>query len=178
MKKILLILTACLFSVSILYSQKYYVLPNEGQPAFKVFVPEGIWDADVSDEILSLSPLTYEDNDRLFMLIWASDNPDADNAIDLITMDAFSIVESFLHNIEWGEEVGEFEINGIDFAAIDGFGYYDEGDGIMDIMVASVMIFTPNIFDLGALVFIGTPESYDKWEENLLEIIMGISPFK
>jgi hypothetical protein len=178
MKKSLFILTVCLFSVSILYSQKYFVLPNEGQPAFKVFIPEGLWDVSDADEILSLSPLTQNDNDRLFMMLWASEDPEAEDAVDVITLDAFTIVESLLTDIVWGEEIEEFEINGIDFAAIDGYGYYDAGDGNSELMTTTIMIFIPTMYDVGALVFFGTPDSYDKWEENLLEIIKNISTYK
>ena len=42
----------------------------------------------------------------------------------------------------------------------------------------TVMILMPDDTNLFTLVFFGTADAYDKWEESLLEVILSIAPAK
>ena len=97
--------------------------------------------------------------------------------MDELTDEAFDLVETLLVDIEWSEETTEFESNGIDYAAIDGFGYYVNEDESKDYMSTSVFLFMPDDTNIMTLVFFSTSDAYDAHEEALLDMILSIAPY-
>jgi hypothetical protein len=175
MKKILLIIVAVLMITNLSFAQKKESFPT-GDAIITIEVPSG-WDADNEENLLSVSPVGDSESDRLIVMVWASENPYADDAMDVITDEAFDLVETLLVDIEWGEETTEFESNGIEYAAIDGFGYYVNEDESRDYMSASIFLFMPDDTNLLTMVFFSTQDAYSFHEDALLEMILSIAPY-
>ncbi len=175
MKKILLIIVAALMITNLSFAQKKQYFPI-GDAIVTVEVPSG-WSADNEDNLFSVSPDGDSESDRLIVMMWAAENPTAEEAMDELTDEAFDLVETLLVDIEWGEETTEFESNGIDYAAIDGFGYYVNEDESKDYMSTSIFLFMPDDTNIMTLVFFSTGDAYDLHEDALLDLILSIAPY-
>ncbi len=176
MKKILLLSAALFLLSSLSIAQRTFNIPETGSPIVKVIVPTATWTVTNKEGLFSIVPIDEGETSRLVTMIWASDNPSSETAIDEISTDAFDVVESLLVDIVWEEEISEFESNGVSFVANDGYGYYENEDGTKDKMSTTIMLLMPDEVNVLALVYFGTPEAYDKWSESLLEIILSITP--
>jgi hypothetical protein len=176
MKKLIIFSLFLLAFAGMSIAQKTYRIPDSGTAIVKIDVPTDKWKVTNEDGLFSLIPNDSGESSRLITMIWASTNPTSETAIDDLVNDAFDVVESLLVDITWAEETTDFESNGISFVANDGWGYYVNEDGTKDQMSTTVMLFMPDDTNLLTLVFFGTSEAYDKWEESLLEVILSMRP--
>ena len=178
MKKLLLILSIFLFAAGLGFSQRTYNIPESGIAQVEISVPIDKWTVTNKDGLFSMVPNDSGESARLITMMWASVDPYAEDAIDVLTDDAFSVIESLLVDITWSEETTDFESNGISFVANDGFGYYVNDDGSRDKMSTTIMLMMPDDTNILTLVFFSTSAAYDKWEASLLEVILSIKPAK
>ncbi|MBP7077619.1 MAG: hypothetical protein KBB11_11275 [Bacteroidales bacterium] len=109
-------------------------------------------------------------------MMWASDDPTSETAIDDIAGQASTVVSSLLTDLTWAEEVTDFENNGVTFVGTDGVGYYSSDDGSSTKMVTSIMLLMPDSTNVLALVFFSTESTYDKYEDSFLNMILSIEP--
>lgn len=178
MKKLLLLSAVIVMISSMSVAQKIFKIPESGEAIVNINVPTSKWSVTNKDGMFSLIPKDDGETSRLVTMIWASDNPSSETAIDDIAEDAFAVVESLLVDITWNEDLSEFENNGISYVANDGYGYYVNDDGSKDQMSTTIMLLMPDDKNVLALVFFGTSEAYDKWQESLLEVILSMTPVK
>jgi hypothetical protein len=176
MKKLFLLSAMIVLVSSLGLAQKIFKIPDSGKAIVNINVPTSSWTVTNEDGLFSLVPKDEGETSRLVTMIWAAEDPYSETAIDDIAVDAFDVVESLLVDITWNEELSEFENNGISYVANDGYGYYVNEDGSKDQMSTTVMLLMPDDVNVLALVFFGTPEAYDKWEESLLEVILSMTP--
>lgn len=175
MKKLIIFSLFILVFAGLSIAQKTYRIPAD-DAIVKIDVPTDKWTVTNEDGLFSIVPIDSGESARLITMIWASTNPTSETAIDDLVNDAFDVVESLLVDIEWAEETTDFDNNGISFVANDGWGYYVNEDGTKDKMSTTVMIFMPDDTNIMTLVFFGTADAYDKWEESLLEVILSMRP--
>ncbi|MDD4148592.1 MAG: hypothetical protein PHE33_01040 [Bacteroidales bacterium] len=178
MKKLLLILSIFLFSATLGFSQKTYKIPDNGKAQVEISVPTDKWTVTNDDGLFSMVPNDTGESARLVTMMWASADPNAEDAIDVIADEAFKVIESLLEDITWAEDVSDFESNGINFVANDGYGYYVNEDGTRDQMSTTIMLMITDNEDILTLVFFSTGDAYDKWQDSLLEVILSIKPAK
>jgi hypothetical protein len=176
MKKLLLFSIVFLTFISVNHAQEIFGIPSSGSSIVNITVPTDKWEVTNDEGLFSLVPKDSGEEARLIVMIWASTDPTAETAIDDLSKEAFDVVGSLLEDIVWGEEVSDFESNGITFVANDGYGNFKNEDGSKDQMSTSVMLFMPDETNILTLVFFGTAEAYDKWEASLLEVILSITP--
>lgn len=176
MKKLLLITLVLLSATAISFSQQTFHIPESGSSIVDIKVDTDKWDATNDEGLFTLVPNDTGETARLITMIWAASDPYSETAIDDLTNEAFDVVESLLEDIEWSEELSDFENNGIAFVANDGYGYYVNEDGTRDQMSTTIMLFMPDDVNIMTLVFFGTGDAYDKWEESLLEVILSLTP--
>ncbi|HOZ30977.1 MAG TPA: hypothetical protein PLL66_08675 [Bacteroidales bacterium] len=177
MKKLVLLSALFICLSSVVFAQKTQKIYNSaGDAVLKVSVPSDKWNVTNEDGLFSLVPNDSGETSRLITMVWASTDPTSETAMDDLVNEAFDVVESLLVDIEWAEEISDFESNGISYVANDGYGYYVNEDGSKDKMSTTVMILIPDDTNIFTLVFFGTADAYDKWEEGLLEIILSIAP--
>jgi len=175
MKKLLLISVLFMLVSAVGFAQKTFGIPSSGS-IVDIKVPTDKWTVTNEDGLFSIVPKDEGESSRLITMIWASTDPTSETAIDDLVTEAFDVVEALLTDITWAEETSDFENNGITFVANDGYGYYVNEDGSKDQMSTTVMLFMPDDTNIMTLVFFGTSEAYDKWEESLLEIILSMEP--
>jgi hypothetical protein len=175
MKKLLLISTLFILITSAAVAQKTFGIPQSGS-IVNISVPTDKWTVTNEEGLFSIVPKDEGESARLITMIWASSDPSSETAIDDLVNESFDVVEALLTDITWAEELSEFESNGISFIANDGYGYCVNEDGSKDQMSTTVMILMPDDTNVMTLVFFGTSEAYDKWEESLLEIILSMTP--
>lgn len=176
MKKLIIVSLFLIAFAGMSYAQKTYRIPESGNAIVKIDVPTDKWKVTNEDGLFSIVPNDTGESSRLITMIWASTDPTSETAIDDLVNDAFDVVESLLVDITWAEETTDFDSNGISFVANDGWGYYVNEDGSKDKMSTTVMLFMPDDTNLMTLVFFGTSDAYDKWEESLLEVILSMRP--
>lgn len=162
----------------IAYSQKTFNLPSEENPIMSITVPLDEWEADLDDNLFFFKPRLEGDLNRLFISIWSPEDPSSDDAFDKTIDESFQFVELILTEVYWAEDLAEFDINGIAIYAIDGAGYFQNDDGTSDEMSCSIMVLIINETYAMSLIFISTPESYNKWEEKVLEVLFSMQPLK
>lgn len=176
MKKIILsIFAICLISTSI-FAQKVYKFPSASNAIVKITVDTDLWTVDNSDGILTISPSSSAHSNNFVCMMWASDDPTSETAIDDIAGQASTVVSSLLTDLTWAEEVTDFENNGVTFVGTDGVGYYSSDDGSSTKMVTSIMLLMPDSTNVLALVFFSTESTYDKYEDSFLNMILSIEP--
>ncbi|HQL69924.1 MAG: hypothetical protein KA793_04515 [Bacteroidales bacterium] len=108
-------------------------------------------------------------------MIWASEDPSSETAVDDIAEQASTVVSTLLSDITWAEEVTDFENNGITFVGTDGVGYYVADDGSSTKMVTSIMLLIPSDQNnIIALVFFSTEDTYDVYEQSFLDMVLSI----
>ncbi|MBN2779036.1 MAG: hypothetical protein JXR36_15470 [Bacteroidales bacterium] len=178
MKKLLLFAGIFMLFVSAAVSQTVYSIPDNGKAQVKITVPADKWQVTNEDGLFSMVPNDTGESARLITMMWASSDPTAEDAIDVIADEAFAVIESLLEDITWAEDVTDFESNGITFVANDGYGYYVNEDGTRDQMSTTVMLLMPDDVNVLTLVFMSTSDAYDKWEESLLDVILSMKPAK
>jgi hypothetical protein len=76
--------------------------------------------------------------------------------------------------LKWGDETTNFDRNGVSFIALDGYGYYLNSDNTSDLMSTSLILFMPDNNNKFALIFFGTVEALEKYEQDLLQSIYSI----
>jgi hypothetical protein len=177
MKKTCLFLFA--LSLFMIASAQYstYNYPGTGEPIITINVPV-TWTASVEPAYLTLYPDDQSDLGNMFAMVWKSDDPTAEDAVTALINESFDLVEKLLIDITWDEETSDFQFNGVDFVAIDGWGTYVNEDASRDEMMATVMILFPDDINLLTFVYIGTEPAYMKHKTEFLEIIQSISPSK
>lgn len=148
--------------------------PTDINPIISLNIPADKWEFTKDDGLLNINPISHDEDDRLVVMIWASENPESESALDDISVEAFELVTTVLTDLEWHSETSEFENNNVVFTALDGYGFFINDDFSVDIMNTTIMLFMPDSKNVLSLVFFGTPDSYDKWENELLELIMSI----
>ncbi len=176
MKKLLL-LGMALFIVSAVSAQKTYYYPDTGTPIIKMKIPTSTWSVSNDESSLSFSPADDTENGRMIAMVWKSEDPGAEEAVTNLVNESFELVETLLTDLTWDEETSEFDINGISFVAIDGWGNYTNEDGSKEEMMATVMIFFPDDVNMLTLVYIGLEAAYTKHKEDFLGIIQSIEPY-
>lgn len=178
MKKILLLFSVFAFFLVSTTAQNVYSIPENSKSQVEITVPSDKWEVTNKDGVFSMVPIDSGESSRLFTMIWSSSNPTAEDALDVLADEAFTVIESFLVDITWAEEVSDFENNGIVFVASDGYGYYINEDGSRDQMSTTIMLLMPDDVNILTLIFMSTSEAYDKWEESLLDVILSMEPAK
>ncbi len=179
MKKLVFLSALFICLSTLVFAQKTHKIYNSaGSAVMKISVPTDKWNVTNEDGLFSLIPNDSGETSRLITMIWAASDPYSETAMDDIINEAFDVVEALLVDIVWAEDISDFENNGISFVANDGYGYYVNEDGSKDKMSTTVMILMPDDTNLFTLVFFGTADAYDKWEESLLEVILSIAPAK
>ncbi len=178
MKKLPLILGIFLFAAALGFSQETYKIPDNGPAQVEISVPTDKWTVTNKDGLFSMVPNDSGESARLITMMWASADPRVEDAIDLLTEEAFATIESLLEDITWAEDVSDFESNGISFVANDGYGYFVNEDGSRDKMSTTIMLMMPDDTNILTLVFFSTSAAYDKWEKELLEVVLSIKPAK
>ncbi len=177
MKKLLFSVMA-MFLLSAVFAQtKTYNFPYSGKTVFTIKIPVKTWSVTNEESYFSFAPVEETDYGRMIGMIWMSEDPNAEDAVTLLVEESFDLVETLLTDIEWDEETSEFEINGIDFVAIDGWGYYTNEDGSKDEMMTSIMIFFPDDDNLVTFVYVGLEMAYTKYKDEFLGIIQSIAPY-
>ncbi len=176
MKKFYMLILVFFVVTAVTAQTKTYYYPGSGTPIISVKVPT-TWVASNEATYLSVQPDDNTDYGRMIAMIWESGDPSADDAITKLVEEGFDLVETMLTDIKWDEETSDFEFNGIDFVAIDGWGKYSNKDGSKEEMMATVMIFFPDDDNLMTLVYIGLEKAYTKHKEEFLGIIQSISPY-
>lgn len=170
----LLLIGICLFISSFSFAQQTIFLHNDN-PIIKITIPAN-WEFTDEEALFSTNPKGSSEADRMIVMVWASDNPSADDAFTIMAEDAYDLVETLISEVIWDEEVSEFENNEIYYAAIDGSGYFLNEDGTKTAMLASIFLFMPDETNIMCLVYMGSSESYDTYDEALLDMILSISP--
>ncbi|PLX09942.1 MAG: hypothetical protein C0596_00200 [Marinilabiliales bacterium] len=178
MKKLFLITLVLVASTLISIAQKVYNIPDKGDALVEITITTDKWEVTNDDGLFSIVPNDTGETARLITMIWASEDPTSETAIDDLANEAFDVVESLLVDIEWAEDITDFENNGITFVANDGYGYYVNEDGSRDQMSTTIMLLMPDETNILTLVFFGTNDAYDKWEESLLDVILSMKPAK
>lgn len=177
MKKIILLAVALFVMAGFTQAQnKKYYFPPTGESLVYISINTSIWDVSNEENLLSFSPLDDTDKGRMISMIWKSEDPNNEEAVTLLVEECFDLVESLLTDLTWDEETSEFEINGMDFVAIDGWGNYANEDGTKDEMMTTIMIFFPDDYNKMAFVYIGLEEAYVQHKESFIEIIQSITP--
>jgi len=128
MKKLFLITLVIVASTLISIAQKVYNIPDKGDALVEITIPTDKWEVTNDDGLFSIVPNDTGETARLITMIWASEDPTSETAIDDLANEAFDVVESLLVDIEWAEDITDFENNGITFVANDGYGYYVNED--------------------------------------------------
>lgn len=164
------------FVVTAATAQTKYYYPGSGTRIISLNVPSN-WVASNEATYLSVQPDDDTDYGRMIAMIWESEDPAAEDAISVLVEEGFDLVETMLTDLTWDEETSEFEFNGIDFVAIDGWGNYSNKDGTKEEMMATVMIFFPDEENLMTLVYIGLEKAYTRHKDEFLSIIQSISPY-
>lgn len=178
MKKLVLITLVLVTATLAGVAQKTHMIPSRSDAMVEISVPADKWEVTNEDGLFSIVPNDSGETGRLITMIWASEDPTSETAIDDLATEAFDVVESLLEDIEWAEDITDFENNGITFVANDGYGYYVNEDGSRDQMSTTIMLLMPDDTNILTLVFFGTNDAYDKWEEDLLEVILSMKPAK
>jgi hypothetical protein len=177
MKKSMLFL-AVFFMMTVAFAQTkthYYPVNNS---IISLKIPNNNWTVSNENTWMSFQPSETTNSGRLISMIWKSSDPAAEDAVSVLVEECFDLIETILVDIEWKEETTEFEINGIDFVGLDGWGDYVNEDGSRDEMMVSVSIFFPDDTNILAFVFFGLNEAYDKHGDELLEVMMSINSVK
>jgi uncharacterized protein YwqG len=178
MKKIILLSFAFLMLGFVNYAQTTVYIPTKSKALAKLTVPNSNWAYNVDEDLFSVYPNDEGETARLITMIWASNDPTAENSLSDLTTEAFDVVSSLMEDIVWAEEPVSFENNGITISALDGVGYYVNADKSKDKMSTTIMLLQVDEINTLALVFFGTDAAYDKWNEELLDIILSITPLK
>lgn len=176
MKNSILLTILVFTAVVIVKSQTVFHIPDNGVSIVDITVPKDEWNVTNEDGLFSIVPNDTGETARLVTMIWASEDPTSESALDDIAIEAFDAVESVLKDITWEEDVTDFENNGITYVANDGYGYYVNEDGSRDYMSTTIMLLMPDETNVLALVFFCTADAYDKWEESLLNVILSMKP--
>jgi hypothetical protein len=174
MKKSIVFVSMLLIATALFAQTKMYYYPAKGKPIISMSVPATTWTVSNESSYMSLQPEDKSNDGRLIAMMWESSNPGAEDAVTSLVNESFELVETLLSDITWKDETTDFQINGIDFVGIDGWGNYVNKDGSKDEMMVSVSIFFPDDNNLMAFVFFGLNSAYDKHGEELLNIMMSI----
>ena len=113
MKKLLLITLVFVTATLIGTAQKVFHIPENGGSIVDIKVPTDKWSVTNEDDLFSMVPIDEGESARLVTMIWASEDPTLETAIDDLATEAFDVVESLLEDITWAEDVTDFESNGI-----------------------------------------------------------------
>jgi len=162
MNKLIALLTiiVLLLSTNFLLADEYSY-PGEN-PVFSITFPDN-WKVETDEELLHATPK----DESLYVGLWAlGDVDDIDAALEVID----EVVEEFVKDLET-EEPDEMEINGIEITFVDGVGEDEEGEQVE----ASVALFSPDDETVFVLFYFGYPESAEKHEEALVEILESIT---
>lgn len=178
MKKIIIFIILSIVVKINLQAQTNYRLPVNAKPCISITIPENNWSVQNDKEFTMISPKGDGESSRLAVFIWGSTDPTNDNAIDDLTEESFDLISRILVDVEWDEEINEFEQNGISFVAIDGSGYFVNEDKSKDAMGCSVFLIMPDDLNIITLVCFGTYESHNKWGDELTQIILSMKPLK
>lgn len=174
MKKNMLILLLFCVIPAISFAQKEYQFPGQADPIFSITIDNN-WTVENSDGVFTISPSNSLYSDSFVCLMWASDNPGSETAIEDIAEAASMVISSVLEDITWAEDVTDFTNNEITFVGTDGSGYYVSSEGSRTKMVTSVLLLIPPSYDeVVAFIFFATEEAYDQYEESFLNMVLSI----
>ncbi len=165
-----------LFILTTVNAQTKHRYPDTGQTIITIEIPSN-WKATNETNYFSFAPSDESDYGRMISMIWKSENPAEETAVTDLIEESFDLVETLLTDIQWDEETSEFEINGIDFVAIDGWGFYSNEDGSKEEMMSTVMIFFPDDDNIITFVYMGLEKAYVKYKDQFLGIIQSIKPY-
>ncbi len=172
MKKLALNLLFIFVLVGYVSSQKMINFPSS-RPLIQIPVDTNKWTSEDSDGVITLTP-KHETSGNYFCMIWTTDNPSSETAIDDLATQATGLVNSLLEDVTWSEDVTDFENNGMSFVGMDGKGYYASDDGTHTKFSASVILLLPDGVSCIAIVFFGASNLYDKYENDLVDLMLGI----
>lgn len=172
-KAILSVLFICAI-VAAGVAQKTYKFPAEN-PLIKIPVSTDKWTVEDSDGILTISPKS-DDSGNFFCMVWTTADPSSETAIDDLATEATNLASTLLSDLTWAEDVSDFENNGISFVGMDGEGYYVADDGSETKFMCSVMLLLPDGESCVALVFFSASDLYSTYEDDFLELVLGIKP--
>jgi hypothetical protein len=174
-KAILSVLFICAI-VSAGLAQKTYKFPSN-DPLIKIPLSTDKWILEDSDGTLIISP-KGDDSGNFFCMIWTTDNPSSETAIDDLATEVTELAAALLADLTWAEDVSDFENNGISFVGMDGEGYYVADDGSETKFMCSVMLLLPDGESCVALVFFSASDLYSTYENDFLELVLGIKTAK
>jgi len=175
MKKTLLVLILVSMIPVFNYAQKVFNFPSSSNKIIDITIDTKTWSVDNTEGIMTISPLSSAHSNNFVCMIWASEDPSSETAVDDIAEQASTVVSTLLSDITWAEEVTDFENNGITFVGTDGVGYYVADDGSSTKMVTSIMLLIPSDQNnIIALVFFSTEDTYDVYEQSFLDMVLSI----
>ena len=177
MKNIFLVICIIIIISNLCFGQTHKI-PNEDNAIINLTVPEDLWKFSGNSRMTNISPIEEGEENRLMVMIWASDNPEIDNALDVITTDALAIAGNFLKDLTLEDDSYRFTINNMSFIALDGQGYYINDDGSKDLMTTTIMLFLPDKTNIMALVYFASISADEKWKRSLNNIINSITSVK
>ena len=170
-----LLLICILFISSISFSQtKKYSIPENEPAIISIDIDTSLFELNYSEKFVNITPIMDNNEDRLVCMLWKSSDPDNEKALEKLSLEAFSLIEKTLVNLHWGDETTNFDRNGVSFIALDGYGYYLNSDNTSDLMSTSLILFMPDNNNKFAMIFFGTVESLEKYEQELLKSIYSI----
>lgn len=176
MKKTIFSILFLLTIIAAGFAQKTYRFPVENS-LIKVPVNTDKWAVENSDGIMTISPKD-DLSGNFFCMIWTSEEPSSETAVDDLAAEATNLASTLLSDLTWAEDVSNFENNEITFVGMDGSGYHVAEDGSETPFMASVMLLIPDGVSCVALVFFSESELYSTYEDDFLELILGIIPAK
>ncbi|HPG73525.1 MAG TPA: hypothetical protein PLM49_04480 [Bacteroidales bacterium] len=174
MKKSIIILVLISMIPALSFAQKVYQFPGQSDPIFSITIDNN-WTVESADGVFTISPSSSMYSDSFVCLMWASDNPNSETAIDDIAEAASMVISTVLEDVTWAEDITDFTNNEITFVGTDGSGYYVSSEGSRTKMVTSILLLIPPTYDdVVAFIFFATEDAYDQYEDSFLNMVLSI----
>ncbi len=156
-------------------SIKNYALPEYDELVFFVDVDTAIWKVSQEKGYFTITPQNPDYTDKLISMFWAFEYPMLDSALNYALSDAEQIVYETLSEVEWSEEQPSFENNSISFYSYDGAGYLISDDGNKTDMLTTIMLLvSADRQNIMPMVLFSTVPAYDKYELDVMSLLMSI----
>ncbi|MCK9255625.1 MAG: hypothetical protein GX793_01450 [Bacteroidales bacterium] len=175
MKKLALNLIFLFLAIGFIQAQKTINYPSIN-PLIKISLDLKKWIYESEEDILILSPKN-EDSGNYFCMIWTTEDPYAEESVSELPEEAIALVETLLENITWSEDISEFENNNIYFVGMDAKGDFPSDDNTSIKFSSSVIILLTDEGAALTFVFFGASNLYDKYEEDLISLLLSIKTF-
>ncbi|NLA24978.1 MAG: hypothetical protein GX879_08435 [Bacteroidales bacterium] len=173
MKRLLILSFLGLF-LNISFAQKL-IFPSDDYKIFTVDIDSRTWTHNLADGILTIAPKSSKYSSDFLAMMWASQDPESASQATKLTEEAQYVVTTLLTDVNFNEKVSEFENNAIAYYGIDGTGYLKNDDGTKTEMFVTILLLLPQKYDdMVALTFFATPEAYDIYSEDFIDLVLKI----